>query len=148
MALNVSDLDFDERRIVVLVHSAIAGTSIAAVVELANRPAVDDLHLVSLGAFAIAIPAAIAIVVLASFILGVNQTTEETSSGAWPRSSYLLAILDQVACYAGFAILFFNFHVIVGAIFVAVTLMAYGMLWSADRSIKATDTDPTTAVMS
>ncbi|HEX5696322.1 MAG TPA: hypothetical protein VFZ15_08035, partial [Acidimicrobiia bacterium] len=112
------------------------------------RPAVDQMHLVSLGAFAIAIPAAIAIVVLASFIFGVNQTTQDTSGGVWPRSSYLFAILDQIACYAGFAILFFNFHVIVGAAFVTVTLMAYGMLWSANQSIKSTDTSPTTTLMS
>ena len=60
MAVNVSDSDFNERRMVVVVHSGIAGASIAAVVELASRPTVDNMHVVSLGAFAVAIPAAIA----------------------------------------------------------------------------------------
>lgn len=146
MAVNVSDLNFDERRIVVLVHSAIAGASIAAVVELASRATLDQMHLASLGAFAIAIPAAIAMVVLASFMFGGNQTTQAALVDAWPRSSYLLAVLDQIACYAGFAILFFSFHFIVGAAFVAVTLMAYGTLWSANRHMKSTDTAPATTV--
>jgi hypothetical protein len=135
--VSVPSVDSDERRIVVLVHSAIAGASIAAVVELASRPILEPLHLISAGAFAAAIPAAIALVVLSSFVFGGNLA-RRSDNVDWPRASYLLAVLDQIACFVGFATLSFSFHLIVGLVFIAATGMAYGILLVTDRRLKTT----------
>ena len=109
-----------ERRVVVLVHSAIAGGSIAAVLELATRETWNILQLIALGCFAAAVPTAIAMVILSRVLLVLEGPTDLDSGPegqSWPLLSYALAGSDQVACYLGFSALFWQFHWIVGTIF-------------------------------
>jgi hypothetical protein len=134
-----------ERRVVVLVHSAIAGASLAASLELASRETLNPLLLTALGCFAIAVPASIALVVLFQVIyelVSVSQPNGEVGNENWPVFSYVLAIVDQIACYLGFLLVFWNFHWIIGMIFLIATILAFITTWMAERSLRNT-TNPT-----
>lgn len=128
-----------ERRLVVVVHSAIAGASIAATLELASREALSALLLVALGCFAVAVPAAIALVLL-SQVISELDTVPGAGKGlekfSWPALSYVLAVADQIACYLGFLAIFWHFHWIVGAIFLIATLLAFTTTWMAGKSLR------------
>lgn len=127
-----------ERRIITLVHSAIAGASIAATLELASRELLSPLLLTALGCFAIAIPSAVALVILSQIILELGKTQPEVGihNQAWPLLSYILAVVDQLACYGGFLLVFWHFHWVVGIIFLAATAIAYLMIWMAEKSLR------------
>jgi hypothetical protein len=129
----------EERRIVVLVHSAIAGGSIAAVLELATRETLTMLQLIALGCFAVAIPTAIAMVILSWVLLvleGQADLTAGSEGQSWPALSYALAASDQVACYLGFLALFWHFQWIVGTIFLFATVFALYVTWMTDRKLR------------
>jgi hypothetical protein len=131
-----------ERRIVILVHSAIAGTSIAASLELASREALGPLMLLALGCFAIAIPCAIGVVILFQVIYELGKGSgPETSSGEqnWPLWSYILAVADQICCYIGFLALFWHFSWIIGLIFLITTAFVFMTVWMAERNLRRTE---------
>lgn len=119
----------EERRIVTLVHSAIAGASIAATLELSSRETLAPLLLFALTGFAIAIPTAIAILILSQVLhLGASQH--------WPRYSYLLAVADQIACFAGFLALFWHFHWSIGTLFLLASALAFLTLLMAEKRLR------------
>lgn len=81
-----------ERRVIVLIHSAIAGASIAAALELASRETHPPLLLFSLGSFAIAIPAALALVILSQVVYEPGKqyfTNGSAENPAWPAEKGL-----------------------------------------------------------
>jgi hypothetical protein len=128
-----------ERRIVILVHSALAGTSIAASLELASRETLTPLLLVALGCFAITIPAAIALVILSQVISEVAKAfdaSETLESQSWPLLSYVLAVADQIGCYLGFLLIFWHFHWIIGMIFLIATGFALVTTWMAGNALR------------
>jgi hypothetical protein len=127
-----------ERRVVTIIHSAIAGASIAAVLELASRETLDPLLLVALGCFAISIPAAIALVVMSQVIyeLGKQSAEAEILAQSWPTPSYILAVGDQITCFLGFLAIFWHFHWIIGAVFLVATALAYATIWMAETSLR------------
>ena len=130
-----------ERQIVVLVHGAIAGASIAASLELASREILSSLLLFALGCFAVAIPSAIALVLLAQVIYEVGKASTpdgEREGQNWPPLSYVLAVVDQICCYLGFVALFWHFSWIIGTIFLFTTLVAYMTTWMAAKSLRGT----------
>jgi hypothetical protein len=133
-----TEITSEERRVVVLVHSAIAGGSIAAVLELATRETLTTLQLIALGCFAVAIPTAIAMVIL-SRVLFVLEGPADLAAGSegqsWPALS-ALAASDQVACYLGFLALFWHFQWIVGTIFLLATVFALYVTWMTDRKLR------------
>ena len=129
----------EERRVVVLVHSAIAGGSIAAVLELAARETITTLQLVALSCFAVAVPTAIAMVILSRVLLvleGPTSLDTGTEGQSWPLLSYALAASDQVACYLGFLAIFWQFHWIVGTIFLLTTIFALSVTVMTDRKLR------------
>lgn len=129
----------EERRVVVLVHSAIAGGSIAAVLELATRETLTMLQLIALGCFAVAIPTAIAMVILSRVIFVLERPADLATGNegqSWPALSYVLAASDQVACYLGFLALFWHFQWIVGTIFLLATVFALYVTWMTDRKLR------------
>lgn len=129
----------EERRVVVLVHSAIAGGSIAAVLELATRETLTMLQLIALGCFAVAIPTAIAMVILSRVIFVLERPADLATGSegqSWPTLSYVLAASDQVACYLGFLALFWHFQWIVGTIFLLATVFALYVTWMTDRKLR------------
>ena len=132
----------EERRIVVLVHSAIAGGSIAAVLELATRETLTMLQLIALGCFAVAIPTAVAMVILSRVILVLEGPVNPAASSegqSWPALSYALAAIDQVVGYLGFLALFWNFQWIVGIIFLLATVFALYVTWMTDTKLRRKD---------
>lgn len=125
----------EERRIAVLVHSAIAGAGIAATFALVARAVLEPLLLVALGCFAVAIPSAIAMVILSQVIYDVarqNTSDPATENQYWPALSYVLAVVDQIACYFGFVLLFWFFHWIIGVIFLLATVLALLTTWMVE----------------
>jgi hypothetical protein len=129
----------EERRIAVLVHSAIAGASIAATFALVARSVLEPLLLIALGCFAVAIPSAIAMVILSQVIYEVarqNTSDHMTENQYWPALSYVLAVVDQIACYFGFVLLFWFFHWIIGGIFLLATVLALLTTWMAEWRIR------------
>ena len=127
-----------ERRVITLIHSAIAGASIAAVLQLASRETLSPLLLFSLGCFAIAIPAAIALVVISQVIYELGKQSSETGTAdpQWPTPSLILAVGDQIACYLGFLAIFWHFHWIIGTVYVVATALAFSKTWMAERNLR------------
>ena len=130
-----------ERRVVILVHGAIAGASLAASLELASRETLSPLLLTALGCFAVAVPASIALVILSQVIYELGRGSQPDAglgSQNWPALSVVLAVVDQVACYAGFLLIFWNFHWIIGVIFLVATLVAFTTIWTEERQLRNT----------
>ena len=130
-----------ERRVVILVHGAIAGASLAASLELASHETLSLLLLTALGCFAVAVPASIALVVLSQVIYELEKSSQpdaELGSQNWPALSVVLAVVDQVACYLGFLLIFWNFHWIIGMIFLVATLVAFATIWMEERQLRNT----------
>ncbi len=145
----VYETNLTERRIITPVHSAIAGGSIAATLELASLETLSPLLLVALGCFAVAIPAAIALVILAQVIyeLGKQVYPDASIEGQqWPPLSFFLAIIDQLACYTGFLLLFWHFHWIIGSIFLSATALAFITTWMAEKGLRGKKQQSTDSV--
>jgi len=132
-----------ERRVVILVHGAIAGASLAASLELASRETLNPLLLTALGCFAVAVPASIALVVLSQVIYELGRGSQpDTGLGGqnWPALSVVLAVVDQIACYLGFLLIFWGFHWIIGMIFLVATIVAFATIWLEERHLRNTKT--------
>ena len=130
-----------ERRVVILVHGAIAGASLAASLELASRETLSPLLLTALGCFAVAVPASIALVVLSQVIYELEKSSQpaaELGSQNWPALSVVLAVVDQIACYLGFLLIFWGFHWIIGMIFLVATLVGFATIWMEERQLRNT----------
>ena len=130
-----------ERRVVILVHGAIAGASLAASLELASRETLSPLLLTALGCFAVAVPASIALVVLSQVIYELEKSSQpdaELGSQDWPALSVVLAVVDQIACYLGFLLIFWGFHWIIGMIFLVATLVGFATIWMEERQLRNT----------
>ena len=130
-----------ERRVVILVHGAIAGASLAAALELASRETLSPLLLTALGCFAVAVPASIALVVLSQVIyeLGKGSPSDARFGNQnGPALSVVLAVVDQIACYVGFLLIFWSFHWIIGMIFLVSTIVAFAALWMEERHLRNT----------
>ena len=56
----------------------------------------------------------------------------------WPALSVVLAVVDQLACYLGFLLIFWNFHWIIGMIFLVATIIAFATLWMEERHLRDT----------
>lgn len=128
-----------ERRVVILVHSAIAGASIAAALELASRETLTPLLLLAVGCFAIAIPTATTLVIFYQVIyeLGKDANLEERiETGKWSVLGYVLAVIDQITCYLGFLAIFWHFHWGIGITFFTATLLAFLAAWMAEANIR------------
>lgn len=111
----------------------------AAVLELAARETWTMLQLIALGCFAVAVPTAIAMVILSRVLLVLEGPTDFAAGGegqSWPALSYALAASDQVACYLGFLALFWHFQWIVGTIFLLATVFALSVTWMTDRKLR------------
>ena len=137
-----------ERRVIVLIHSAIAGASIATTLELASRETHPPLLLFSLGSFAIAIPAALALVILSQVIYELGKqylANGGVENQSWPVLSFVLAVVDQVACYLGFLAIFWYFHWIIGIIFLAATVVGFLTLRTAEKGLREKARESTTS---
>ncbi len=117
----------EECRLAMLVHSAIAGVSLAAIVELDNAQALSTLLLAASVLFALALPASVSSVVLLQYFQARNQSQYVEAvmkHPLWSGISSLLALMAQVACFGGVLLLFWKLHWIAGVTFMSTSLIA------------------------
>ena len=117
----------EEWRLATLVHSAIAGVSLAATVELANSPSLSSWLLAASVLFALALPSSVSSVVMLLYF----QARDKSQAGKvimkhqlWSGISTLLALVAQLACFGGVLLLFCHLHWIAGVTFAATSLIA------------------------
>jgi hypothetical protein len=115
-------------RLGILVHTAIAGASFAAVIQLASRESLDQAIIISIFCFAVAIPASAAMVFISQLAIPEGMKFGEASrkmeKKRLPFLSYLIPVAEQVSFFAGFLVLFWSFHPFASIVFFAVSLLA------------------------
>jgi hypothetical protein len=114
-------------RLGILVHTAIAGASFAAVIQLASRESLNQVVLISIFCFAVAIPASVAMVFISQLAVpdGLKfRTASQMGKKRLPLLSYLIPIAEQVSFLGGVLALFWGFHPIAPIVFLAVAFLA------------------------
>jgi hypothetical protein len=114
-------------RLGVLMHTAIAGASVAAVIQLASRETIDQVLLFSILCFAITIPTSVAMVFISQLFYPEGRETNSANrleSLKWPMLAYLVAVFEQISFFAGFLMLFWSFRPAAGVLFLVVSLLA------------------------
>lgn len=114
-------------RLGVLVHTAIAGASFAAVIQLSSREKLDQVLILSIFCFVVAIPASVAMVFISR--LAIPEGMDFSEGSQWekrklPLLSYLLPLAEQVSFFAGVLALFWSFHPIASIMFLVVSFLA------------------------
>lgn len=130
----ISDEDL---KLIILIHSAFAGASVAAVVEMGGREQLGLPLLVSLACFAIAIPFSLLVVLLLRYRLLERARigeAERLQIRYWPNSWYIQAFryVAYTTCFGGFLALFWNYHAIIGLIFLFTSLVAFCIALAAE----------------
>jgi hypothetical protein len=114
-------------RLGILVHTAIAGASFAAVIQLASREKLDQVLILSIFCFAVAIPASVAMVFISQLVIPEGMTfrkARQMEKKRLPLLSYLIPLAEQVAFFAGVLALFWGFHPFASILFLAVSFLA------------------------
>lgn len=131
-----SGYESEEWRLATLVHSAIAGVSLAATVELANSQALSIWLLASSILFSLALPSSVSSVVLLLYFQSRNQSRYRKAvlkHSFWSGISSLLALVAQLACFGGVLLLFWHIHWIAGVTFLTTSLIAVVTLVTLGR---------------
>ncbi len=129
-------LNPDEWRLATLVHSAIAGASLAATIELANSQTLSSWLLAASILFALALPASVATVVELLYFQDRDKSQfleAEKGHPFWSKVSSLLALIAQLACFGGFLMLFWHVSWIAGVAFITTSLIAFVTLVALGR---------------
>jgi uncharacterized membrane protein YesL len=125
----------EEWRLATLAHSAIAGVSLAATVELANSQNLSNWLLAASVLFALVLPSSVASVVILMYFQARNKSQPAEAvikRPVWSGISSLLAPIGQLACFCGVLLLFWHLHWVGGVAFTStseiaiVTLVALG----------------------
>lgn len=114
-------------RLGILLHSAIAGASFAAVIQLASRESLNQVLILSIFCFAVAIPASVAMVFISQLAFPEGMKSSETSQmekKRMPLLSYFIPIAEQVSFLAGVLALFWSFHPFASIVFLVVSFLA------------------------
>lgn len=126
----------EEWRLATITHSAIAGVSLAAIVELANSQALSTYLLTASVFFALALPSAVSSVVLLQYFQARNQSQYDKAVRKhpfWSGISSFLAFVAQLACFGGVLMLFWHINWIAGVAFLATSLIAVVALLTLGR---------------
>lgn len=125
-------------RIGLLMHTAIAGASIAAVVQLASRESMTQVLLLSVICFAITIPTSVAMIFISQLIYpqGINSIfARRMEMQKWPVLSYLIAGAEQCTFFGGFLALFWSFQPVAGVIFLAASILAVLTAYQVEKKV-------------
>ena len=126
----------EEWRLATLAHSAIAGVSLAATVELANSQNLSTWLLAASVLFALALPSSVASVVILMYFQARDKS-QPIEAGMkhpiWSGISSVLALIDQLACFGGVLALFWHLHWIAGAAFISTSVIAIVTLIALGR---------------
>jgi hypothetical protein len=117
----------EEWRLATLVHSAIAGVSLAATVELAKSQSRSDWLLAASVLFALALPSSVSSVVMLLYFQARDKSRASKAimkHRLWSGVSTLLALVAQLACFGGVLLLFCHLYWIAGITFASTSLIA------------------------
>lgn len=117
----------EEWRLATLAHSAIAGVSVAAIVELANSQAPSNWLLAASVLFALALPSSVSSVVILLYFRARNQSQYVEAMmkhPVWSVISSLLALIAQLACFGGILLLFCQLSWMAGVAFTFTSVIA------------------------
>lgn len=117
----------EEWRLATVTHSAIAGVSLAATVELASTQTLSIWLMVASVFFALALPSAVSSVVLLLYFQARNQAQYNKAVEKhpfWSGISSALALVAQLACFGGVLMLFRHINWIAGVAFLITSLLA------------------------
>ena len=126
----------EEWRLATLVHSAIAGVSLAATLELANSQQLSNWLLVASVLFALALPSSVSSVVILLYFQARDKSQPVEAAmrhPLWSRLSSFLALIAQLACFCGVLLLFWHVHWIAGVAFMSTSLIAIVTLVALGR---------------
>lgn len=126
----------EEWRLATLVHSAIAGVSLAATVELANAQILSNGLLIASVLFALALPSSVSSVVTLLYFQARESAQLGEAAVKHPvgsRIGSLLALLAQVAGFGGVLMLFWHLHWLAGIAFVSTSVIAIMTLATLGR---------------
>jgi len=126
-------------RLGILIHTAIAGASIAAVIELASRETLDPLKMLSIYCFAFAIPASVAMIFISNLLYpeGMRSTlANRMETQKWPILTYFVAFAEQSSFFGGFLLLFWSFRPVAGILFLASSLLAFITVYQIELKLK------------
>ncbi|MGE5222468.1 MAG: hypothetical protein ACM3PY_08530 [Omnitrophica WOR_2 bacterium] len=127
-------------RLGILVHTAIAGASVAAVVQLASREVISQVLLFSTFCFSIAIPTSVAMVFISQLIYpeGVKSSSaSRLEKQKEPLLSYLVAFAEQISFFVGVLTIFWNFHPAAGVLFLVFSLLAILTINQVEKRLKS-----------
>lgn len=131
-----SQYSAEEWRLATLVHSAIAGVSLAATVELASSPDLSNGLFAAVVMFALALPSSVSSVVILMYFQPrkKSQPIEAVRKHpVWSSLSSLLALISQLACYGGVLLLFWHLHWLAGVAFMSTSVIAVVTLVALGR---------------
>ena len=131
-----SQFSAEEWRLVTLVHSAIAGVSLAATIELANSQNLSNWLLAASVLFALALLASVSSVVILMYFQAHNKSQPVEAvikRPVWSGISSLLALIGQLACFGGVLLLFWHLHWIAGVAFISTSVIAVVTLVALGR---------------
>ena len=125
----------EEWRLATLVHSAIAGVSLAAIVELANSQNLSNWLLIASILFALALPSSVSTVVILMYFQPrkKHQVIEAVSRPIWSGISSLLVLISQLAGFGGVLLLFWHLHWSAGVAFLSTSVIAVVTLVALGR---------------
>ena len=127
-------------RLGILIHTAIAGASIAAVIQLASRETLDQLKMLSILCFALAIPASVALIFISNLLYPEGMRSAmaiRMEKQKWPLLAYLVAIAEQISFFGGFLLLFWSFQPVAGILFLASSLLAFITVYQVENKLKS-----------
>ena len=131
-----SQYSAEEWRLATVVHSAIAGVSLAATVQLAISQNLSNWLLVASVLFALALPASVSSVVILMYFQPRNKSQPVEAvikRPVWSGISSLLALMGQLACFGGVLFLFWHLHWIAGVGFLSTSMIAVATLVALGR---------------
>lgn len=126
-------------RIGILVHTAIAGASIAAVIQLASRETLSQVLILSTFCFAIAIPASVSMVFVSQLIFPDGPKSSQASrmeQQKEPLLTYFIAIAEQITFFVGVLTIFWSFHPAAGVLFFVFSFLAILSVNQVDKRLK------------
>ena len=96
-------------------------------IQLASRESIDQVLLLSIFCFAIAIPASVAMVFISQLAIPEGMKFSEASqmnTKRLPLLSYLIPLAEQVSFFVGVLALFWSFNPIASVLFLVVSFLA------------------------
>jgi hypothetical protein len=145
MTQSNKDLPKEYIRLGILIHTAIAGASIAAVIQLASRESLAPVQLLSIFCFAIAIPASVAMIFISQLLYpeGMRSTfAMRMELQKWPLLSYFMAFAEQISFFGGFLALFWSFRPVAGILFLGASLLALITVSQVEKRLKNEPSPP------